>query len=167
MSLSFPTQQQCSHSAGLHLVNKHFLTSVFKRLRLMCVLNLSLHFIFNTPTGHNKTNSLTGNHSSKRSSKTNHRRHSSVRPQVTYLQSTYTGFFLNDLQDPLGRKQEVDEAAEAVTTVLPLHHTKELPEDGGSSGTEGTVQRRQGALDAVVQRLSVLRAIRCLIRLQQ
>lgn len=64
---------------------------------------------------------------------------------------------MEDLQDPLGRKQKVNEAAEAVSTVLPFHHAEELPQNRGSSGTEGRVQGRQGVLDAVVQRLSVLR----------
>lgn len=68
----------------------------------------------------------------------------------------YAGFLLDDLQDPLGRKEEVNEAAKAVSAVLPLHHTEKLPQDGGSGGTEGAVQGRQGALDAVVQRLGVL-----------
>lgn len=73
------------------------------------------------------------------------------------MSATYTGFLLDDLQDPLGRKQEVNKAAKAVSSVLPLHHTEKLPQDGGSSGTEGAVQGRQSALDAVVQRLGVLR----------
>lgn len=73
------------------------------------------------------------------------------------LSATHAGFLLDDLQNPLGRKQEINEAAEAVSAVLPLHHTEKLPQDGGSGGTEGAVQGRQGALDAVVQRLSVLR----------
>lgn len=64
---------------------------------------------------------------------------------------------MDDLQYPLGGKQEVNEAAEAVSSVLPFHHTEELPQDGGSGDTEGPVQGRQGALDTVVQRLSVLR----------
>lgn len=76
---------------------------------------------------------------------------------MPHLSTTHTGFLLDDLQDPLGRKQEINEAAEAVSSVLPLHHTEELPQDGGSGGTEGAVQGRQGALDTVVQRLSVLR----------
>lgn len=63
---------------------------------------------------------------------------------------------MDDLQDPLSREQEVDEAAEAVPTVLPLHHAEELPEDGGRSDTEGAVKGGQGALDTLVQRLSVL-----------
>lgn len=64
---------------------------------------------------------------------------------------------MDDLQDPLGRKQEVNEAAESVSSVLPLHHAEELPQDGGSSSSEGAIQGRQGALDTVIQRLSVLR----------
>lgn len=60
------------------------------------------------------------------------------------------------MQYPLGGKQEVDEAAEAVSSVLPFHHTEELPKDSGSGDTEGSVQGRQSALDTVVQRLSVL-----------
>lgn len=70
---------------------------------------------------------------------------------------THIGFLLDDLQDSFGRKQEVNEAAEAVSSVLPFHHAEELPQDRGSGGTEGAVQGRQGALDAAVQRLSVLR----------
>lgn len=54
--------------------------------------------------------------------------------------NTHRGFLLDDLQDPLGGKQEVNEAAEAVSSVLPFHYTEELPEDGASSGTEGSVQ---------------------------
>lgn len=69
---------------------------------------------------------------------------------------TYTGFLLDDLQDPLGGQQEVHEAAQAVPPVLPLHHTEELPQHGGRGHAEGSVHGRQGALDAVVQRLSVL-----------
>lgn len=72
------------------------------------------------------------------------------------MSRTYTGFLLDDLQNPLGRKQEVDEAAEAVPSVLPLHHTEELPQDGGSGDAKRSVNGRQSALDAVVQRLSVL-----------
>ena len=64
---------------------------------------------------------------------------------------------MDDLKDPLGREQEVNEAAEAVSSVLPFHHTEELPQDGGRSGAEGAVKGRQGALDTAVQRLSVLR----------
>jgi len=78
---------------------------------------------------------------------------------VPHLATTHTGFLLDDLQDSLARKQEVDEAAEAVSSVLPFHHTEELPQDRGSGGTEGAVQGRQGALDTAVQRLSVLRKI--------
>lgn len=70
--------------------------------------------------------------------------------------TTHTGFLLDDLQDPLGRKQEVREAAEAVSSVLPLHHTEELPQDSGSGDGKRSVHSRQSALDAVVQRLSVL-----------
>lgn len=72
------------------------------------------------------------------------------------VSATHTAFLLYDLQNPLGRKQEVDEAAEPVSAVLPLHHAEELPQDGGSGGSERAVQGRQSALDAVVQRLSVL-----------
>lgn len=74
-----------------------------------------------------------------------------------FLSLTHTGFLLDDLQYPLGGQQEVDEAAEAVSPVLPLHHTEELPQDGSSGDAEGSVQSRQGALDAAVQRLCVLR----------
>lgn len=70
---------------------------------------------------------------------------------------THAGFLLDDLQNPLGRKQEVDEAAEAVPAVLPLHHAEELPKDSGSRGSERPVQGRQGVLYTAVQRLSVLR----------
>lgn len=84
---------------------------------------------------------------------------------LTHLSTTHTGFLLDDLQDPLGRKQEVNEAAEAVSSVLPFHHTEELPQDGGSGGTEGAVQGRQGALDTAVQRLSVLGGKKSRIRL--
>lgn len=72
---------------------------------------------------------------------------------------------MDDLQYPLGGKQEVNEAAEAVSSVLPFHHTEELPQDGGSGDTEWPVQGRQGALDTVVQRLSVLRGKKRWIRL--
>lgn len=72
------------------------------------------------------------------------------------MSRTYTGLLLDDLQDPLGRKQEVHEAAEAVSSVLPLHHAEELPQDGGSGDAKRSVHGRQSALDAVVQRLSVL-----------
>lgn len=82
------------------------------------------------------------------------------RQRSSRVSTTHTGLLLDDLQDPLGGKQEVDEAAEAVSSVLPLHHTEELPQDGGGGGAEGSVHGRQGALDAVVQRLSVLRGER-------
>lgn len=72
---------------------------------------------------------------------------------------------MDDLQYSLGGKQEVNEAAESVSSVLPFHHTEELPQDGGSGDTEGSVQGRQGALDTVVQRLSVLRKQQGWIRL--
>lgn len=75
----------------------------------------------------------------------------------TFLSLTHTGFLLDDLQYPLGGQQEVDEAAEAVSPVLPFHHAEELPQDGSSGDTEGSVQSRQGALDAAVQRLCVLK----------
>lgn len=99
----------------------------------------------------------------KINSEINHMRHYWI-PQFNLgcykyhnLSTTHTGFLLDDLQYPLGGKQEVNEAAEAVSSVLPFHHTEELPQDGGSGDTEGPVQGRQGALDTVVQRLSVLR----------
>lgn len=76
--------------------------------------------------------------------------------RCSHTSRTYTGFLLDDLQDPLGGKQEVHEAAEAVSSVLPLHHTEELPQDGGGGDAKGSVHGRQSALDAVVQRLSVL-----------
>lgn len=66
------------------------------------------------------------------------------------MRATHIGFLLDDLQDPLRRKQKVNEAAEAVSSVLPLHHAEELPQNSGSSGSEGAVQGRQGALDAVI-----------------
>lgn len=75
---------------------------------------------------------------------------------MSAMSTTHTGFLLDDLQNPLGRKQEVNETAEAVSAVLPLHHAEELPQDGGGGGSEGAVQGRQGVLDAAVQRLSVL-----------
>lgn len=75
----------------------------------------------------------------------------------TFLSLTHTGFLLDDLQYPLGGQQEVDEAAEAVSPVLPFHHAEELPQDGSSGDTEGSVQSRQGALNAAVQRLCVLK----------
>ena len=73
---------------------------------------------------------------------------------------------MDDLQDPLGRKQEVDETAETVSSVLSFHHTEELPQDSGSGDTEGSVQGRQRALDTVVQGLSVLREKTRWIRLK-
>ena len=76
---------------------------------------------------------------------------------MPHLSTTHTGFLLDNLQYPLGGKQEVDEAAEAVSSVLPFHHAEELPQDGGSSDAEGSVQARQSALNTVVQRLRVLR----------
>lgn len=63
---------------------------------------------------------------------------------------THAALLLDDLQNPFGRKQKVNEAAEAVPTVLSLDHAEELPEDGGRGGTEGTIQGRQGLLDAAV-----------------
>ena len=60
------------------------------------------------------------------------------------------------MQDPLGREQEVEEAAQAVSAVLPLHHAEELPQHSGRAGAEGGVERRQGALDAAVERIRVL-----------
>ena len=75
---------------------------------------------------------------------------------MSVISATHTGFLLDGLQNLLGGEQEVNEAAKAVSPVLPLHHAKELPQDSGSSGSEGAVQRRQGILDTVVQRLSVL-----------
>lgn len=74
-----------------------------------------------------------------------------------FLRYTHTGFLLDDLQYPLGGQQEVDEAAEAVSPVLPFHHAEELPQDSSSGDTEGSVQSRQGALDTAVQRLCVLK----------
>lgn len=86
----------------------------------------------------------------------------SIKPQIHYWTMyvtkkhswiplcTHTALFLDDLQNPFSRKQEVNEAAESVPTVLSLHHAEELPEDGGSSGTKGTVQGRQGPLDTMV-----------------
>lgn len=75
----------------------------------------------------------------------------------TFLSLTHTGFLLDDLQYPLGGQQKVNEAAEAVSSVLSFHHAEELPQDGSSGDTEGSVQSRQGALDTTVQRLSVLK----------
>lgn len=75
----------------------------------------------------------------------------------TFLSLTHTGFLLDDLQYPLGGQQEVNEAAEAVSPVLPFHHAEELPQDGSSGDTEGSVHSRQGALDTAVQRLCVLK----------
>ena len=69
---------------------------------------------------------------------------------------THTRVLLDCLQDPLGGEQEVEQAAQAVPAVLPLHHAEELPQHGGRAGAEGGVERRQGALDAAVQRLRVL-----------
>lgn len=66
------------------------------------------------------------------------------------MQTTHICFLLDDLQDPLCRKQEVDEAAEAVSSVLPLHNAEKLPQNSGSSDGEGSVQGRQGALDTVI-----------------
>lgn len=59
---------------------------------------------------------------------------------MSAVAATHAGLLLDDLQNPFGRKQEVDEAAEAVSTILPLHHTEELPEDSGSRSSEGAVQ---------------------------
>lgn len=59
---------------------------------------------------------------------------------MPHLSTTHTGFLLDDMQYPLGGKQEVNEAAEAVSSVLPFHHTEELPKDSGSGDTEGSVQ---------------------------
>ena len=79
---------------------------------------------------------------------------------MSVISTTHAGFLLDDLQNPLGRKQEVNKAAESVSTVLSLHHAEELPEDSGGCGSEGAVQGRQGVLDTVVQRLSVLKKMR-------
>lgn len=76
---------------------------------------------------------------------------------MSIIPTTHTGFLLDNLQDPLCRKQKVNETAEAVSSVLPLHHAEELPQNSGSSGSEGAVKGRQGALNTVIQRLSVLR----------
>lgn len=59
---------------------------------------------------------------------------------MPHLSTTHTGFLLDDMQYPLCRKQEVNEAAQSVSSVLPFHHTEELPKDSGSSDTEGSVQ---------------------------
>lgn len=73
------------------------------------------------------------------------------------LRLTHTGFLLDELQYPFGGQQEVNEAAEAVSPVLPFHHAEELPQDGSSGDAEGSVQSRQGALNTTVQRLRVLK----------
>ena len=80
-----------------------------------------------------------------------------IAPRHTARRSdTYTCVLLDGLKDPLGREQEVEEAAQAVSAVLPLHHAEELPQHSRRAGTERGVERRQGALDAAVQRLRVL-----------
>ena len=70
---------------------------------------------------------------------------------------THTGILLNTLEDAFRRDQEIDEVSQAVATVRRLHNVKHLAEYRGSGGLEGGVQHRQGALDAAIQRLRVLR----------
>lgn len=56
------------------------------------------------------------------------------------LSLTHTGFPLDELQYPFGGQQEINEAAEAVSPVLPFHHAEELPQDGSSGDAEGSVE---------------------------
>lgn len=71
--------------------------------------------------------------------------------------STHAGVLLNALQDVLGRDQEVDEVAQAVAAVRPLHLVQHLAQHGGGGGLERREERRQGVLDAAIQGFRVLR----------
>lgn len=69
---------------------------------------------------------------------------------------THTGILLQVLQEVLGRKQEVEEVAEAVSTVTAVHHCEDLRQQGGGRGLEGREDGGQRLLDAHIQRLRVL-----------
>lgn len=69
---------------------------------------------------------------------------------------TYTCVLLDALENVLGRNQEVDEVAQAVSTVRWLHHIQHLAQHSATSGLKWRVERRECALDAAVQRFRVL-----------
>lgn len=69
----------------------------------------------------------------------------------------YTGRLPQALEEPLGRDEELEQAAEPIPLVAGLQQPKHLAQDGGSSGFEGRVEGLESALHRCIQRPGILR----------
>lgn len=69
----------------------------------------------------------------------------------------YAGRLPQALEEPLGRDEELEQAAEPIPLVAGLQQPKHLAQDGGSSGFEGRVEGLEGTLHRCIQRAGILR----------
>lgn len=69
----------------------------------------------------------------------------------------YTGCLPQALEQPLGRDEELEQAAEAIPLVAALQQPEHLAQDGGSRGFEGRVEGLESALHRRIQRPGILR----------
>lgn len=69
----------------------------------------------------------------------------------------YTGRLPQALEEPLGRDEELEQAAEPIPLVAGLQQPEHLAQDGGSSGFEGRVEGLEGTLHRCIQRAGILR----------
>lgn len=70
---------------------------------------------------------------------------------------TYTGRLPQALEEPLGRDEELEQAAEPVPLVAGVQQPEHLAQDSGSSGFEGRVESLESALHRRIQRPGILR----------
>lgn len=69
---------------------------------------------------------------------------------------THTGRLAHVLQKPLGRDEEVQEAAESIPAVLGLQDPEQLAEDRGGRGVKRRVEPRERVLHGGIEGLRVL-----------
>lgn len=69
----------------------------------------------------------------------------------------YAGRLPQALEEPLGRDEELEQAAEPIPLVAGLQQPKHLAQDGGSSGFEGRVEGLESTLHGRIQRPGILR----------
>lgn len=80
-----------------------------------------------------------------------------LRGAVLWGTGTYAGRLPQALEEPLGRDEELEQAAEPIPLVAGLQQPKHLAQDGGSSGFEGRVEGLESTLHRRIQRRGILR----------
>lgn len=75
----------------------------------------------------------------------------STREGLGQAEDTHTGSLLHSVQNVLGWKEKVQQAAQGVSVVTSLDDLEELAEESWGSGLKGRVEHREKVLDRTLQ----------------